>query len=153
MPRNSEIEHFSSNVSWIDVLCPGLILWLIVVYRERLNGVTRTVQHFRTKCFYGKNNTWRNTRDYLVKRVSVIINIHCHSIWQSPIFNNKWNKKVNLQYTYGPSPPRVCLHMSNDTPWQEASTWFSIVHRRRTSWPFPRREISTRLSYVHKINK
>ena len=58
-PRNSEIEqHFSSNVAWIDVLCPWLIFWLIVAYRELLNGVTRTAyiteQYFRTKCFYGK---------------------------------------------------------------------------------------------------
>ena len=76
-PQNSEIEqHVSSNVIWIDVLCPWLIFWLIVAYRERLNGVTRTanitVQHFRTKCFYGKNNAWRNPQDFLAKRVSVL---------------------------------------------------------------------------------
>ena len=56
-PRNLEIEqHFLSNVSWMDVLCPGLIFWLNVAYWERLNGVTMTayitVQHFRTKCFF-----------------------------------------------------------------------------------------------------
>ena len=55
-PRNSEIEqHFSSNFSWIDVLCPWLIFGLIVAYRERLNGITKTayitVQHLRTKYF------------------------------------------------------------------------------------------------------
>ena len=55
-PRTSEIEqHFSSNVSWRDILCPWLIFWLIVAYQECLNGVTRTayitIQHFRTKCF------------------------------------------------------------------------------------------------------
>ena len=55
-PDNSEIEqNFSSNVSWIDVLCPSLTFSFIVAYRERLNGVTRTayitVQHFRTKWF------------------------------------------------------------------------------------------------------
>ena len=44
--RNSEIEqHFSSNVSWIEVLCPWPIFWLIVAYRERLNGVIRTAQY------------------------------------------------------------------------------------------------------------
>ena len=76
-PRNSEIkQHFSSNVSWIDVLCPWLIFWLIAAYRERLNGVTRTayitVQHFRTKLFYGKNNTWRYPGDFRVKQVSIL---------------------------------------------------------------------------------
>ena len=76
-PRNSEIEqHVSSNVSWIDVLCPWLIFWLIVAYRERLNGVTRTanitVQLFEPSFFYGKLNTWRNPRDFLVKRISVL---------------------------------------------------------------------------------
>ena len=55
-PGNSEIEqHFLSNASWIDVLCPGLIFWSNVACRERLNGETMTayitVQHFRTKCF------------------------------------------------------------------------------------------------------
>ena len=54
--RSSEIEqHFSSDVSWIDFLCQGHKLWLIVADRGRLNGITRTaytmVQHFWTKCF------------------------------------------------------------------------------------------------------
>ena len=75
-PRNSEIEqYFSSNINWIDVLCPWLIFWLIVAYREHLKGVTMTayitVQHFRTK-YYCKNNTWRNPQDFLVKRVFVL---------------------------------------------------------------------------------
>ena len=47
-----------------------------------------------------------------------VINIYCHSMWHSPIFNNKWNKKVNSHKTYWHSPPHICLHMSNDTPWQ-----------------------------------
>ena len=76
-PQNSKIEqHFSSNVSWTDVLCTWHIFRLIVAYREHLNGVTRTayitVQHFQTKCFYGKNNTWRHPWEFLVKRVFVL---------------------------------------------------------------------------------
>ena len=76
-PRNSEMtEHFSSNVSWISVLCSWLIFWLIVAYRGRLNSVKRTayitVQHFRNKCFLRQNNTCRNPLDFLVKRVSVL---------------------------------------------------------------------------------
>ena len=54
--RTSETEqHFASNVSRIDILCPWPIPWLIVAYREGLNGVTRTayitVQQFRIKYF------------------------------------------------------------------------------------------------------
>ena len=42
-----------------------------------------------------------------------------------PIFNNKWNKKVNSHLTYWPSPPRVCLHMLNGTPWQVKLIFYS----------------------------
>ena len=76
--QNSEIEqHFSSNASWIDVLCPWPIFWLIVAYRERLNGVTRTAlisrySIFKPNVFYGKNNSWRCPRNFLMKQVSVL---------------------------------------------------------------------------------
>ena len=103
-PRNSEIEQrFWSNVSWIYVLCPWLIFWLIVAYRERLNGVTRTdnitVQHFWTKCFYGKNNTWRNPRHFLMKRVpvlSIFISTAYDILWFSTIKWNKYKSKLTL---------------------------------------------------------
>ena len=70
-PQNLEIaQQFSSNVSWIDVLCPWLIFWLIVAYREHLNGVRRTanISIFKLSVFNGKYNTWRNSQDFLVKR-------------------------------------------------------------------------------------
>ena len=130
-PWNSEIEqHFSYHVSWIDVLCPWLIFWLIVAYRERLNGITGsaniTIQHFRTTCFYCKNNTWRNPRDFLVKRVSVL-SIFIATAYNILRFSTISEiKEVNSHQIYWPSPPRVCLHMSNDTPWQVKLIFYSI---------------------------
>ena len=73
---------------------------------------------FESSAFYGKSNAWRNPRDFYCETSVCIISIHCHSRWHSPIFNNKWNKKVKSHQTYWPSPPCVCLHMSNDTQWQ-----------------------------------
>ena len=84
-----------------------------------------TVEHFRTKCFYGKNNTWRNPRDFLVKRVSVLSKfiVTAYNILRFSTISEI--KKVNSHQTYWPSPPRVCLHMSNDTPWQVKLIFYS----------------------------
>ena len=55
MPWRFGPEVRKGDNSWIYISCPWLIFWLIVAYRERLNGEARTayikVQHFRTKCF------------------------------------------------------------------------------------------------------
>ena len=93
--------------------------------------------------FYGKNNTWRNPRDFLVKRVSVlsIFIATAYDILRFSTINEIKKSKLTLNIL--PSPPRVCLHMSNDTPWQVK--FISIVQRRRTSWPFPRRGIDVGL--------
>ena len=67
--RNSEIEqHFSSTVSWTDILCSWLIFWLIVAYRDCLNGVTLTayikVQHFRIEYFFLRIFLWKKCLYY-----------------------------------------------------------------------------------------
>ena len=139
--RNSEIEHFSSNVSWIDVLCSWPIIWLIVAYWERLNGITKTacvtVQHFRTECFFcsGKIITWRNPSDFLWKRVSVL-SIFIATAYDILRFSTicelkKVNSMLNILILSA-----TCL-FTRQMIHRHKSNWFSIVHWRRTSWRFP----------------
>ena len=122
------------------------------------------IQHFRIKCFLWQKICQEKSSEFSCETNVCLVNIHCHSIWLSLIFNNKWNKKLHFKdishawetvnlYVIGVlwimnlTCHGTCVnkHVAErisifDVIYHDKSNSLSIVHRWRTSWPFPRRD-------------
>ena len=128
---------------------PGTFIWIDNIPQRRVTlRIKGRLSHgtaFSNRVFYGKNKISRNPRDFRAIRVSVLhifiaaANVILRFSAKSKIIIIK--KKV---LTGNEVTPYSCTDFGfvykGQVVYRNWSTFSSIVRRRRTSWPFPRRE-------------
>ena len=109
-------------------------------WRNKDIGLTAYISQysiFEPSVFYGKHSTG-NPRDFLVvKRVSVLT-IFIATAYDILRFSTMSEIKKSTHIKHTDSLRHVFVYTCQMIH-RDKSNRFSIVHRRRTSWPFPRR--------------